>query len=146
VSWFPSYVSVLLVQSKMSLRGVSVKIFRSGAPVCPVELLREAWVGAPLSSAADPLLQDDQGLPLSYRTLLHFIKQQVREFGFDPAAFGAHSLRIGGASQLAASNLPATHIQALGRWTSECYQRYIRLPDSSFERASASLAASMYGP
>lgn len=151
VSWFPSYFSVLLERSKTDRlqRGVTVKVYRSLAPICPVALLSEAWLASPLQSLDAPLLQDDRGLPLSYRMLHHLIKSRSREFGLDPSAFGTHSLRIGGTSQLAASNFSEAQIQALGRWTSECYQRYLRLPDSFFEQAASSLGSSCsstYGP
>ncbi len=151
LSWFPSHVSVLLIHSKTDRnhRGVSVRMFRSFTRICPVDLLAEVWTAAPIQSDDAPLLQDDRGLPLSYRALLYFIKQQVRAFGMDPDSFGAHSLRIGGASQLAASRFSEAQIQALGRWTSDCYQRYLRLPEECLQQAAASLGSSCsstYGP
>jgi hypothetical protein len=151
VSWYDSYVSILLAQSKTdrSRRGVSVRLHRSSFSICPVALLSEAWWASPVQAPGAPLLQDDKGDPLTYRTVLYFIKQRVREFGLDPTSFGAHSLRIGGTSQLAAANFSPTQIQALGRWSSACYERYVRLPASLFQQVAASLGSSCsstYGP
>ena len=40
--------------------------------------------------------------------------------------YGAHSLRIGGATALAYSGAPEHVIKALGRWRSDAYLRYLR--------------------
>ena len=153
ITWFPSYVSIFLANSKSdrALRGVSIKLFRSHSSICPFELLQDVWAQAPIQSAGAPLLQcDERGGPLTYRTLLHFIKSQLAAFGLDAAAFGAPSLRIGGATQLGCSNFSPTQIQAMGRWSSDCYRRYLRFPDGFFQSVSSALGASCstppYGP
>ena len=60
----------------------------------------------------------------------HFIREQLRAcmaaIGREPAAYGAHSLRIGGATALAFSGVPGEQIQAAGRWHSDAYLRYLR--------------------
>jgi hypothetical protein len=153
VNWSPSHVSIFLPLSKTdrSKRGVSIKLFQNSSPVCPVTLLRDAWARAPIQRSDAPLLQvDSRGSPLTYRALLHFIKQQLSAFGFDAASFGAHSLRIGGATLLAANGFSEAQIQAMGRWSSECYQRYLRFSDDFFQSVSSVLgnacSASPYGP
>ena len=45
---------------------------------------------------------------------------------FPPPSIGGHSMRSGGATSLAAAGVPPTQIQAIGRWTSPTWQRYIR--------------------
>ena len=50
----------------------------------------------------------------------------VEDFGFDLNRIGTHSLRSGGATQLAANGYSAEIIQALGRWKSDSYKRYIQ--------------------
>ena len=39
----------------------------------------------------------------------------------DPLLFGAHSLRIGGATALFAAGAETIHIRTMGRWSSDCY-------------------------
>jgi hypothetical protein len=155
VSWEPSHVAIHLEQSKTDRwrRGVSVKIFRSQGPVCAVSLLWEAWVTSPLQDHTAPLLQVDRvGSPLSYRALLDFIKTAVSSLGYAPAEFSTHSLRIGGATQLAMCQFSGEQIQAVGRWTSDCYQRYVRFPNDFFRQVALALGASTapsdapYGP
>ena len=59
-----------------------------------------------------------------------FIREQLRAcmaaIGREPAVYGAHSLRIGGATALAFSGVPGEQIQAAGRWHSDAYLRYLR--------------------
>ena len=62
--------------------------------------------------------------------------------GFPAALFGTHSLRIGGATQMALSGYSAAQIQAAGRWSSDCYLVYIRLGDAFFRSLASALSAS----
>lgn len=45
---------------------------------------------------------------------------------FFPPSIGGHSMRSDGATSLAAAGVPLAQIQAIGRWTSHAWQRYIR--------------------
>ena len=56
--------------------------------------------------------------------------------------YSSHSFRIGAASAAAAAGIPDWQIQALGRWSSDCYRGYIRLPDSNTSNIAATFARS----
>lgn len=43
-----------------------------------------------------------------------------------PGDIGGHSMRSGGATALAIAGVPDNRIQAMGRWSSDAYQQYIR--------------------
>jgi hypothetical protein len=62
------------------------------------------------------------------------VKSCAEEFGFDPTLFGSHSLRIGGATHLAAAQAPHEWIMMLGRWKSApvCLS-YIHASSSSYD-------------
>nr|VWP00839.1 Cysteine protease [Ganoderma boninense] len=45
---------------------------------------------------------------------------------FFPADVSGHSMRSGGATALAVAGVPASSIQAIGRWSSDAWQLYIR--------------------
>jgi hypothetical protein len=62
--------------------------------------------------------------------------------GLDPSRISSHSLRIGGASALAAANVPDYLIQRMGRWNSLAFLQYVRLASSAFSTASDSLTDS----
>ena len=46
--------------------------------------------------------------------------------GWDPELYGAHSLRIGGATVLFAGRADPMVIRTMGRWPSDCYRLYVR--------------------
>lgn len=145
VTWGERDVSILLLESKTdhTRQGVRVRIFFCGGPFCAFTLLRAAWQRAPRQGPDDPLLQvDSRGTPLSYRGLLDFIKKSVVSFGYPSSVFGTHSLRIGGASQLAMMGFTEAQIKAAGRWLSDCYLQYVRLGDDFFQSLASALGRS----
>ena len=64
---------------------------------------------------------------LKYRYFVDKIKATASECGFDPKLFSSHSLRIGGATILAAAGLPNHYIQTMGRWKSLAFLAYIHI-------------------
>ena len=59
------------------------------------------------------------------------VKTLMRSLGLDPRRFGAHSLRIGGATAALAAGMSAAAIRAAGRWSSDIYLIYCRLSKES---------------
>jgi hypothetical protein len=62
---------------------------------------------------------------LSYDTLSRAIKLVAKQMGLNPARFRTHSLRIGGASMMAAAGRPDYEIMKLGRWKSLAFLGYM---------------------
>lgn len=60
--------------------------------------------------------------------------------GANPADYASHSLRIGGASALAAAGFHDWEIAILGRWTSMTFLRYIRMGVEKLSGAAARMA------
>ena len=52
-----------------------------------------------------------------------------------------HSFRIGAASALSSAGVPESAIQILGRWASNSYRTYIRIPNLTIRNACLQLAA-----
>jgi hypothetical protein len=77
---------------------------------------------------------------LTYDVLLNEIKKAARASGFNPNSFGCHSLRIGGASILAAAEYPNHYIQKQGRWKSLAFLAYIHWSLKSMENALSAIA------
>jgi len=65
------------------------------------------------------------------------IKNIARHFRFPDTNYSSHSLRIGGASVLAAAQVPDYTIQLMGRWKSLAFLDYIRLSTRAFNKAIA---------
>lgn len=70
------------------------------------------------------LMHSDTNM-LKYDRMNAAIKDIASKFKFDPSRFSMHSLRIGGASALAAAGAPTHYIQKMGRWKSLAFLRYI---------------------
>ena len=99
-----------------------------------------AWATLSHPREGQPFLSYRNQWTLSYRDLTKAIKCVASELGLDPARYRTHFLRIGGASTLAAANVPDYVIQKLGRWKSLAFLDYIRLSGRSFDLALASIA------
>ena len=60
----------------------------------------------------------------------NYIRDIVRllmsAIGENALEFGAHSLRIGGATALFAAGADPIHIRTMGRWSSDCWRLYVR--------------------
>ena len=62
---------------------------------------------------------------LTSARMTEVLREIAHLFNFDPKRFSMHSLRIGGASALAASGAPTHYIQKMGRWKSLAFLQYI---------------------
>ena len=58
----------------------------------------------------------------------------------ESAIISSHSLRIGAASTAAAMGCPRWLIQSMGRWVSDCFREYIRIPQTTIEKTSRALS------
>ena len=61
------------------------------------------------------------------QTFINRLKKVAKIYGLDPSRIAGHSMRIGGATQLMAAGFGGTIIKLMGRWSSDCYMRYLRL-------------------
>ena len=55
------------------------------------------------------------------------IKKALVQAGVAPDSYQSHSFRIGAASTEAEAGFPDSLIKSLGRWRSNCFQRYVRI-------------------
>ena len=81
-------------------------------------------LGAKLTS---PLFLDSEfGNSLMSRDhFISWLRQLLLRLGYNDNQFSGHSFRIGAATSAAASGVEDHIIQTLGRWSSDCYIRYI---------------------
>ena len=78
-----------------------------------------------------PLFLFDNGKPLSLWDMGKFVPAILSCMNYDANEFSSYSFRIGGATSLARRGVPSWIIQIMGRWASEAYKIYIRLPDEN---------------
>jgi hypothetical protein len=94
--------------------------------------------------ARTPLFREASGAALTTRRIRAVVKALMAEVGEDPTLFGAHSLRIGGATAALAKGVPAVVIRTMGRWSSEIYEIYCRASDEAVLRFGVSIASADY--
>ena len=58
----------------------------------------------------------------------------------DKTAYSLHSSEIGAATCTAEKETPAWFIKALGRWSSNCFQNYIRVSSNTIDKIPSVLA------
>lgn len=79
-------------------------------------------------SKEGPIYVFPNGKPISYQYFCNTLKQALVVAGYKPDAYRSHSFRIGAASSAASQGVPEADIQAMGRWHSDAFKRYIRIP------------------
>lgn len=73
-------------------------------------------------------------------TNINFSDSKFAKVGFNATEYAGHSFRIGAATTTASAKLPAWLIKTSGRWSSDCFERYIQTPTSTPSSVSATLA------
>lgn len=64
-------------------------------------------------------------MPVTYRDLLHFIKECVARIALDPRNVELHLLRRSGATHLHSIGVPLVDIKFLGDWMSLAVLQYL---------------------
>ena len=106
-------------------KGVTIRLHRIDSPFCPVQAAQNFIRAHP--SHRGPFFQYQDGSFLT-RNRLSAILQAAFPLCTN---INTHSFRIGGASIAAAHGIPDYVIQIMGRWSSDCFRQYIRLPDAN---------------
>ena len=135
----PTLLRVRLKASKTDpfRKGCFIHIGRGRSPLCAVQSLI-AYLNV-RGKGARPLFLFQDGRPLSRVALTDWLRRILSAAGI-PGSFSSHSFRIGAATVAARNGVPDHLIQALGRWSSNAYQLYIRTPSESLARLSNQLA------
>ena len=103
----------------------TITIGSNSGMYCPVRALQTYLSRAP-TDYAGPLFCYSNGVPLSRSQFTKELRILLAQGGRHPAHYAGHSFRIGAPTTAASQGLPHWLIQTLGRWSSDCYLRYIR--------------------
>ena len=135
----PRVVSVRIKQSKTDpfRHGTSIVLSRTDLPPCPVAALLAYLV---VRGNSDGPLFLFKGQPLTRPRLVSELRKALALAGLEPEKYAGHSFQIGTATTAAACGVPVDVIKTLGRWKSQAYQLYIRIPDAQLAAISKSLA------
>lgn len=126
-----TFYTVILKTSKTDpfRQGVDIKIFENKflEPVKNMKLYYDMRMTT-CTANHSALFIDNEGHLLSRGVFLsHFKARFLSQIGLDDTRYSGHSFRIGAATSVAKVGIPEHLIQSLGRWSSDCYMRYIRI-------------------
>lgn len=126
----PSCMLVKIKKSKTDpfRQGSLLTIAASSSHVCAVKAMKNYILQASPIAPDKPLFRLQNGRPLTRTLVSTELRRLLAMCGLDTSAYATHSFRIGAATTAAASGIPAWLIKTMGRWSSDCYERYIRTP------------------
>ncbi len=136
----PGQYSLSICQSKTDpfRQGAVVTIQASGdSSLCAVSALDHFLASTPHRQG--PLFRFQSGATLNKALLNRLIHLMADRSGLSSKHYTSHSFRIGAASTAAAAGIPDWSIQALGRWSNDCYRRYIRLTPVETDGVAAAM-------
>ena len=110
----------------------------SGDDSCPVKAIVD--YAKRRGSAPGPFFKLEGGTPLTKNRFVEKVREAMTRAGIDTSRYSGHSFRIGAAMSAAAVSLEDSVIQALGRWSSPAFSRYIRTPREELSRHTQTLA------
>ena len=73
------------------------------------------------------------------------LKKALTAVGVDQSQYAGHSFRIGAATAAAMAGLQEVTIRTLGRWNSNAFMLYIRMPSSRLADLTSTISGSSLG-
>ena len=136
----PRLMQVDLKQSKTDpfRQGVTLYLGATDSTICPIKAVLSYL--AIRGGHAGPLFLSQSGKGLTRHMFTTELDSLLAELNLNKHHYNSHSFRIGAATTAMQAKIPETHIQMLGRWRSDAYQRYIKTPPSELAKLSKMLA------
>ena len=107
-------------------RPITIRIPPRTDSICPVAAMRSYITTR--GSESGPLFAFRDQSPVSRTFFTTNLNHSLRWAGLDPEKYKGHSFRIGAATSAALNGVSDAQIEAMGRWKSKAYKRYIRIP------------------
>ena len=93
---------------------------------CPVQIMLKYL--ALRGSKPGPLFVTELGAVINRAAFTEKLSLAIRISGLNPSRYKGHSFRIGAASHATDQGMSDAQIRTLGRWKSNAFQKYIRIP------------------
>ena len=115
-------------------QGITIRLAANGSFICPLLALRKLLYYHPTHTG--PLF--------TYHSKKYLTRKDINKLLISTtngaASITSHSLRIGAASTAAAMGCPKWLIKTMGRWTSDCFRKYVRISQHTIMNTSHILA------
>ena len=137
----PTWLQITINGSKTDQlrQGVNIVVGRTSSHICPVNSVL-AYVAC-RGFGQGPLFRHKDGSPLTREQLVSGMRETLLAAGVEYHRFSGHSFWIGAATAAAARGVADSTIQTLGRWNSESFRHYIRMPKSELASYSGKLVS-----
>ena len=129
-------VNIKVSKSDQYRKGCEVRLAESGKSVCPFRSVKQHLLQC--SDRNIPLFRFSYGTYLTRQVFSDIVKSLLPP-SCDKTAYSSHSFRIGAATCAANKHTPMWLIKALGRWASNCFESYIRVPSDTLDKIPSSL-------
>ena len=139
----PSLLKIHLKGSKTDQERVGIDLYigKTDNEICPVAAML-AYL-AVRGQDDGPLFRLKNGHPLSRQHLVQVLRLSLSAAGMDCSRYSGHSFRIGAATTAMARGVPESTVQTLGRWASDSFKRYIRIPRQDLAKISKQMASDL---
>ena len=151
ITWLPNRFDLFLKRSKTDRRndGVIINFGLNDTPVCPYKALKHYLnlrdgLLPPFNPASSPLFVELTGLPVRKAWFAQRLADLAVLVGIE-GKVTPHSLRIGAATAAWRAGFSDSQIQAMGRWKSQAFLKYLRIDSESLSTLSTNLGASLLG-
>ena len=136
----PTVLRIFLKTSKADseLKGVHIFVRKTGDDLCSVAAVTPFL--AILGNSPGPLFQFKDRTPLTKQRFIFHIRSALQSAGIDPTQYAGHSFRIGAATTAAQRGIQDSTIKILGRWKSDAYLRYIKIPKEHLVQVALALS------
>ena len=126
------FLEVKLKCSKENKTGkaVLIEVYESGGTLCPVKAFGR-WKTKTTSESGLPAFREADGTPLTGTKFNKWLRNRLEEYiDYGKGKFSSHSFRIGLATTLGTKGFSDDDVKEAGRWNSNTYEIYMRLPRS----------------
>ena len=109
-------------------KAVVLEVYETTGHLCPVKAF-ERWHSRTKTTVGLPLFREEDGTPVTGRKMNRWLKDRLEaHVDYSKGKFTAHSFRIGLATTLGTLGFKEDDIKEAGRWSSNAYQLYMKLP------------------
>ena len=114
---------------KHSRQPTSLDIAPQRGPLCPVTAYQNYMLVR--GKQQGPLFMFPNHAPVTRNFFINQLNSALRWAKLDPRYYKGHGFRLGAATTAAANGMSEPQIEAMGRWHSKAYKKYIRIPTLS---------------
>ena len=136
----PTFIALRIKSSKTDpfQEGITIYLGRTEGDICHVATLLSYLAERGLEPG--PLFQFHDARPRIRQSFVAEIRAALTLAGMNPSLYSGQSFRIGAATSAAAAGIEDSIIKTLGRWSSNAYQTYVKLPREELASIAARLA------